>query len=99
MVPSNGKSLGGPLTCVVVDGGDAWMAGPATIATDGSTGLAAFLFVHDSGLPGGEGDTAITWITDPGQTLATMEGWCRTRYVPAEPYPLDDGDIVVDAGG
>jgi hypothetical protein len=92
-----GVSLGGPLTCVVVDGHDAWMAGPATTVSDGQTGLAAFLYVHDSGLAGGAGDTAITWITDTGQTLETMEGWCRGRYIPAGPYPLEEGDIVVDA--
>lgn len=87
--------LGGTLTCVVIDGSDAWMAGPATASSDGSTDKAALLYVHDGGVAGGEGDTAVTWITDPGQTLATMEGWCRDKYIPAEPYPLDDGDIIV----
>jgi hypothetical protein len=91
----NDASLGGTLTCVVIDGSDAWMAGPATFASDGSTDKAALLFVHDGGGVNGAGDTAVTWITDPGQTLETMQGWCRDRYTPAEPYPLDDGDIIV----
>ena len=91
----NSAFVGGTLTCVVIDGSDAWMAGPATSSSDGSTDKAALLYVHDSGVAGGEGDTAVTWITDPGQTLATMEGWCRDKYIPAEPYLLDDGDIIV----
>ena len=99
MVPATGEgtSLGGPVTCLVIDGPDAWLAGPATTSTDGSADRAAFLFVHDGG-PGGVGDTAILWVTDPGQTLTTMEQWCESRFIPADPYPLDDGDVTVSAG-
>jgi hypothetical protein len=99
MVPATGggSSAGGPVTCLVVDGRDAWLAGPATTTSDGSTDRAAFLFVHDGG-PDGEGDTAILWMNDPGQTLATLEGWCEAKFIPAEPYPLDEGDVVVVDG-
>ncbi|HEX6868144.1 MAG TPA: hypothetical protein VF119_05030, partial [Candidatus Limnocylindrales bacterium] len=89
-------SFGGPVTCLVIDGRDAWLAGPATTASDGSVDRAAFLFVHDGGA-NGSGDTAVLWMNDPGQTLATMEGWCRSRFIPAGPYPLDSGDVLVDA--
>lgn len=92
-----GVAFGGPLTCLVIDGRDAWMAGPATTATDGSTGRSAFLYIHDGG-PGGAGDTAVLWMNDPGQTLATMEGWCMSRFIPAGPFPLDDGDVTVESG-
>jgi hypothetical protein len=34
-------------------------------------------------------------MNDPGQTLATMEGWCTSRFIPAGPYPLDEGDVTV----
>ena len=95
LVPPDGASLGGPVTCLEVDGQDAWLAGPATEDSGGETWRAALLFVHDSGLAGGEGDLAVAWITDPGQSLETMEGWCRDQYTPAGPFPLIDGDIVI----
>ena len=40
---------------------------------------------------------AVLWMNDPGQTLDTMEGWCIDRFIPAGPFPLDDGDVVVEA--
>ena len=41
------------------------MFGPGTVG-----GRGAFLWVRDSGLPGGAGDEAITWIQDlPGDDL------------------------------
>jgi hypothetical protein len=90
-----GTSFGGPVTCLVIDGPDAWLAGPATTTSDGSADRSAFAHLHDGG-PGGEEDAAVLWMNDPGQTLETMEGWCESRFVPAGPYPLDDGDIVVE---
>jgi hypothetical protein len=24
-----------------------------------------------------------------------MEGWCRAKFIPTGPFPLDDGDVVV----
>ena len=96
LVPPDGASLGGPVTCIEIDGQDAWMAGPATKGSDGETGQAALLFVHDSGLAGGEGDLAVAWMTDPGQSLETMEGWCRDHYTPAGPFSLTEGDIVIE---
>ena len=33
----SGDNWGGPITCLVFDGSDAWLAGPATTATDGIT--------------------------------------------------------------
>ena len=96
LVPPDGASLGGPVTCIEIDGQDAWLAGPATDDSGGETGQAALLFVHDSGLAGGEGDRAVAWITDPGQSLETMEGWCRDHYTPAGPFPLTEGDIVIE---
>jgi hypothetical protein len=99
-VPATGPgvSFGGPITCLVIDGADAWMAGPATTATDGSTDRSAFIHVHDGG-PNGEGDMAILWMNNRGQTLTTMEGWCENRYIPGGPFPLISGDLVVDDGG
>jgi hypothetical protein len=95
LIPDSGAFLGGPVTCLVVDGSDAWMAGPATEKSEGVVGTAALLYVHDSGEAGGTADTAVTWITDPGQTIETMEGWCAAKYIPAGPYELEEGDIII----
>jgi hypothetical protein len=92
-----GDSYGGPITCLVISGSDAWLAGPATTATDGSTDRAAFLHLHDGG-PKGRGDQAILWLSNPGETLTTMEGWCQTQFIPGGPFPLTSGDIVVQDG-
>ncbi|HEY8168009.1 MAG TPA: hypothetical protein VIF84_04785 [Candidatus Limnocylindrales bacterium] len=92
--PANGRSYGGTVTCLVIDGADAWLAGPVTFASDGAEGLAAMLYVHDGGA---SRDRAVTWISDPGQTLATMETWCQTRFIPAGPFRVTEGDIVVVA--
>jgi hypothetical protein len=92
-----GDSYGGPITCLVISGSDAWLAGPATTATDGSKNRAAYLHLHDGG-PDGRGDQAILWLSNRGETLTTMEGWCQTRFIPGGPFPLTSGDIVVQDG-
>ena len=89
-----GNFFGGPVTCLVISGSDAWLAGPATTATDGRTDLAAFIHVHDGGSEG-EGDTAFMWRTTAGQSLVTMTEWCEQRFIPAAGLPLTTGDIVV----
>lgn len=71
----SGSSASGTVSCLVVDGQDAWMAGPATTAGY----IAAFLWVHDGGLPNGAGDMAVTWIADPGETLADMVTLCQHK--------------------
>lgn len=85
--------LSGPLTCLVVDGPDAWMAGPTS---DGEG--AAFLWVHDGGSPGSLGDTAFAWLTDPGQTLGDMEQLCLTKETAPygfDPFPVEAGNVIV----
>jgi hypothetical protein len=92
-----GDSYGGPITCLVIRGRDAWMAGPATTATDGTENRAAMIHVHDGG-SNGAGDRAFMWLSTPGQSLTTMEEWCHRRFLPADPLPLTSGDVVVDDG-
>jgi hypothetical protein len=92
-----GDSYGGPITCLVIQGRDAWMAGPATTATDGTKDRAAMIHVHDGGSDGA-GDRAFMWLSTEGQSLTTMEEWCRRRFLPADPLPLTSGDVVVDDG-
>ncbi len=96
IVPPTGESdhFGGPITCLVIAGDDAWMAGPATVATDGRKNAAAFIHVHDGGSDG-KNDRAVLWLSNPGQSLTLLEGWCRTRYIPVGPFPLNTGDVEV----
>ena len=99
MIPATGvgNSYGGPITCLVIDGKDAWIAGRATTATDGTKNRSVFIHVYDGGR-GGTADRAFLVLNTQGQTLATMEEWCRRKFVPADPYPLTSGEIVVDDG-
>lgn len=91
------QSYGGPITCLVIDGADAWLAGPATTATDGRSDLAILFRLHDGG-PDGDGDSARGYLSNPGQTLTTMRTWCETRYTPAALTPLTSGDVSVEGG-
>ena len=92
------QSYGGPITCMVVDGKDAWLAGPATTATDGRSDLAILFRYHDGG-PNGDGDRALGYLSNPGQTLKTMQTWCETRYTPTSPNALTSGDVLVEEEG
>ena len=92
----SGDTWGGPITCLVFDGSDAWLAGPATTATDGRT-EAAMIHLHDGG-PGGENDSALIWLAPQGQTITTVTNWCMTKFEPAELSPLTDGDIEIQDG-
>jgi hypothetical protein len=60
----------------------------------GQTELAIFFHYVDKG-PDGEGDLAVGWLSTPGQTLATMEGWCQVHADPAGPFALTSGDVEV----
>ena len=90
-----GNVYGGSITCLVIDGEDAWMAGVVTSATDEKNGRAVSIHVLDGG-PDGAGDGAFLLIGSTAQTLLTMEEWCRRKFSPADPYPLVSGDIVVN---
>lgn len=90
------ESYGGPVTCLVIDGDDAWVAGRATTATDDREDLAILFRLHDGG-PNGQGDSARGYLTNPGQTITTMQTWCETKYTPAALTPLTSGDVSVRA--
>ena len=77
----------GPVTCLRVSGDDAWLAGPTW---DGAS--AVFMWVHDGGTPGRNGDTAFTWGTDPGETLEEMETLCESMTT--SPFGYDAFDVV-----
>jgi hypothetical protein len=88
---------GGPITCLEVDGPDAWMAGPATTATDGTKNRAVFIHMHDGG-PDGAGDLVVVLLNIQGQTIATMEEWCKRHFIPSGPFPVTSGEVTVDDG-
>ena len=90
----DGETYAGTVTCLEIEGSDAWMAGPETMASDGSTGRAVLIYVHDGG-PNGEDDAVIMWRGSEGQTLATMTSWCEDHFIPGGPFPLTSGDVVV----
>ena len=92
----SGDTWGGPITCLVFDGSDAWLAGPATTATDGIT-EAAMIHLHDGG-PGGDNDSALIWLTPRGQTITTVTNWCMTKFEPADLSPLTDGNVEIQDG-
>ena len=93
-------TYGGPITCLQVDGSDAWFAGPVTSAPRrGSEGFpAVFAYVHDGGTPGSAGDYAFVWGADPGQTLSDMETLCAgmdTYLFGLWPFAVVAGDLKV----
>ncbi len=92
----SGDTWGGPITCLVFDGSDAWLAGPATTATDGIT-EAAMIHLHDGG-PGGKDDSALIWLAPRGQTITTVTNWCLLKFEPADLSPLIDGDVEIHDG-
>jgi hypothetical protein len=91
----NSKIWSGTITCLVIDGDEAWMAGPVTVSADRKTNQAIFILARDRG-PQGEGDRVLMQLSTSGETLAVFEGWCRAKFRPRAPYPLTDGDIRID---
>jgi hypothetical protein len=84
----------GPVTCLVIDGSEAWLAGPATASDDPGI-KAAFIHVHDGGADG-KGDRGLLRLNNPGETLATFEFWCQSKFIPGGPYDITSGEVQVD---
>jgi hypothetical protein len=81
----------GPVTCLVVDGRDAWLAGPGTTGPETSV----FIYVHDGGAPGTADDMATAWGQDPGQPFEELLDWCETQATHVPLFPLDSGNVTV----
>jgi len=81
------------VTCLVVDGQDVWIAGPATTGDAG-----AFIYLRDEGSPGAD-DEAVTFIQDVdlGQSFEELLGWCEDKATHVDRYPLDSGNVVIHA--
>ena len=89
---ASGDELAGPVSCLRIDGEDAWLAGPPTTGEAG-----VFIYVHDGGRGGGD-DQAITWIQDPGQPFEELQGWCESGATHVERSELDFGNLTIHAG-
>jgi hypothetical protein len=89
---STRANIRGVVTCLVVDGSDAWLAGTPT---NGEFG--AFFYLHDGGTPG-TNDLAVTWIQDPGQPFEQLQGWCETQYTDVPLFEVESGNLVVRSG-
>lgn len=83
----------GPITCLVIAGADAWLAGPGTTGPDSGV----FIHVHDGGVAGGADDMAMAFGQDPGQPLDELIGWCQTRSTEPPLFPVEHGDVTVRA--
>jgi hypothetical protein len=81
----------GTVTCLVVDGQDAWLAGPGTSGPD--TGV--FMHVHDGGTPGAADDLVTSWGQDPGQPFAELVEWCETKAEHVPLFTVDSGNVTV----
>ncbi len=101
--PETKASVSGDVTCVVVDGDQAWVAGRITSMNKNVDpeliGEGLFLWVRD-GAAAGVPDKAYSWIGDPGQPLAEMEAWCLSKQSngPPDGWTVDRGNITVRPG-
>ena len=86
-------TIGGPITCLVVDGSEAWLAGTPSVGEDG-----VFIYLIDGGSPGTE-DLAVTWVQDPDQSFEELQGWCESRFTDVPLFEVDSGNLTVRAGG
>jgi hypothetical protein len=85
-------TIGGPITCLVVDGSEAWLAGTQSVGEDG-----VFIYLIDGGSPGTE-DLAVTWVQDPDQSFDDLQGWCESRFTDVPLFELDSGNLTVRSG-
>lgn len=82
-----GLTFTGSVTCLVVSGNEAWLAGRTT-----TSGVYWFMYLKDGGTPGAKGDQVSGWISDPGETLSLMESYCTGKV--SSPYGLPAFDVV-----
>jgi hypothetical protein len=102
--PAAKATISGDVTCLVVDGNQAWVAGRITKIKNvdpGEVGEGVFLWVRDGAVTGVP-DRAYSWIGDQGQPLAEMEAWCLSKNVSmpgfAGGFTVDRGDVTVQPG-
>jgi hypothetical protein len=90
----SGTTRTGTITCMVIDGSDAWLAGPET-RTDGVPAAGAFFHFADGGTPGIANDLAVAWIGDPGQSLDELLAWCADQNSDVSLFDIDGGNLTV----
>jgi hypothetical protein len=87
-------TFAGPVTCVTVDGADAWLSGPITSGSSGFEGLDGWAArIHDAGSPGWIGDSAITFV----DTVVGVHELCAAGTSDYDSYlvRIVEGNVVV----
>lgn len=86
-----GGYIYGPVTCVTIDGADAWLAGLVDRSDiPGAAGWAAR--VHDGGTPGTNGDLAITFLS-----YDSLVPYCEKAKTSSDRWlvPVRGGNVVI----
>ncbi len=86
-----GGFIDGEVTCVTIEGSDAWIAGPVLDSDiPGLTSWAARL--HDGGTPGTNGDLAITFVD-----FESLDWYCERARTNYDRYmvPVAGGNLVI----
>lgn len=89
-----GVTRTGSISCLIVDGREAWLAGRETW-TNGDPGDGMFFHVYDGGAPGPAADQAISLVGIDGSFENDVLPLCTNRDADWALYPLDSGELVV----
>ena len=91
-------SFGGRnLRCVDIAGADAWLVG--VDESSGEDGIAILFYLHDGAAGGAPDDQVVGFVAGAGQTPDALGSWCYRHIIPAGPFDLTSGDVVVDHNG
>ena len=91
-------SFGGRnLRCVDIAGPDAWLAG--VDESSGEDGTAILFYLHDGAAGGAPDDQVVGLVPGAAQTPDALGSWCYRHIIPAGPFDLSSGDVVVDYNG
>lgn len=88
-----GHWFDGAVTCVSIDGSDAWLSGPVT-DTDLPMFSGFVVRVHDGGTPGSAGDMAVTFVyVDLADAMKACQKTSRQidRYL----TPVTEGNLSI----
>ncbi len=102
-------SMQGTVSCVVIDGQDAWIAGmltgvslPGLPPPPGTTRQGFFLWVHDAGQPNETAsDMVLNAVVSGSGTIppSYFEGWCQLMQPPITTMvPVTSGNLMIHAG-
>ena len=85
------------LRCVDIAGADSWLVG--VDESSGDDGTAILFYLHDGAAGGGPDDKVVGFVAGGGQTPDALGAWCSRNIIPAGPFDLTSGDVVIDYNG